>query len=97
MKHANLTALVIFIAFLVFTMASVMFGTQVYKKHENADSIDREFDNIYREMFTVVQGSRAPTAEDSYRAGTFWVDISSENLHVRFPNPKGWRKIVTVP
>ena len=70
-------------------------ASQLHKKHDSQDSIDAEFENIYRESFAVVASSRAPYANDRVRVGTFWINTGSTTLYARFPDPTGWRKVET--
>jgi len=73
----------------------VIYAGPLYQKHSDSDSVDQEFNEIYRTQYIVVNANRAPSDKDFGRVGTFWIDASSTVVYVRFPDPDNWRKIVT--
>lgn len=88
----NLTLL-----FFLMTLATLTFGAQLMKRHSNLSDVDREFDEIYQNQVEIINADRAPSSNDMARVGAFWIWRSSTSypVYVRFPDPGGWRRVVT--
>ena len=63
------------------------------KKHATPDSIDREFDEIYRKLPDITVSDSDPGVNAVKKVGSYWLNKVSGNLFFLFPNPLGWRKM----
>lgn len=69
----------------------------VRESHKNLSEVSDDLRKMDRtKMGFPIVADRAPVAADRYPVGTLWIlDTSAANLYIRFPEPRGWRKITT--